>query len=163
MVALVSRNPLRFFRATFSALRSAQASAIRVGRHQLVESDVVDQQTRLKLTRLMNFLSNIIKALQKRSMPKVVVWVISGLVMGALFAAKMYFSGEKNLAYILVMTLAAIIAMAMVAPSLFFGKQRDASDWSSEIKALQARKMPPVTEADSKAANDSNDKFASKL
>ena len=112
---------------------------------------------------MMNFLSNIIKALQKRSMPQVVVWVISGLVLGTLFAAKMYLSGEKDLAYILVMTLAGIIAMAMVAPSLFSGKQRDASDWSSEIKALRARKTPPVTEADSKAANDSNDTFASKL
>ncbi|SRR5260221_3200944 len=114
-------------------------------------------------TRPMNLLPTHLKSRQQGSTPKVILWVISALGMGAVIARKMYRSGESDLVFILAMSLAGIIAMIMVAPSLFSGKQRDASDWSSEIRALRTRKTPPVSDVNDKAGTEnSNGKDANK-
>jgi hypothetical protein len=70
-------------------------------------------------------------------------------------ALKMYRSGNSDPWYILAMSLAAIVAVAIVAPGMFSGEHREPGDWSQEIRSLKAKvgsaKQGTATEASAPA------------
>jgi len=86
--------------------------------------------------------------------PVVVLWVIAALVVGGLMALRLYRSGASNVGYILGMSIAAVIAMAVVAPNLLSGNRRDPGDWSQEVKDLRSS-TPASRQPDSGNSDES--------
>lgn len=69
----------------------------------------------------------------------VVVAVLVALGLVSVMVLTMFRSGNSDLWYVLAMALAAVVAIAIVAPGRFSGTHREAGDWSEEVRALEAK------------------------
>jgi hypothetical protein len=68
---------------------------------------------------------------------QVLLWIVVAITIAAAMVIKLYRSGHTNLSFIISMSIAAVIAIAIVAPNRFSSDYRDPGDWSREIDELQ--------------------------
>jgi hypothetical protein len=77
----------------------------------------------------------------------IAIWVLLAAAFGVFMAIKLYRSGNTNLSYVLAMSIAAVVGIALVAPSRFSGEHREPGDWSRELKELRQRRENPTASA----------------
>ena len=69
----------------------------------------------------------------------VAIALLVALGFGVTMAVKMLRSGDSEWSYILAVSLAAVVAMAIVAPSKFTAGHRGPGDWSNEVRELREK------------------------
>ncbi|MGB9149288.1 MAG: hypothetical protein WCB36_03495 [Burkholderiales bacterium] len=75
----------------------------------------------------------------KGSVGKPILWIVAAICFGVTMAIKTYNSGASNFGYILCMSIAAVVAIALVDPDKFSGERREPGDYSKELKELRER------------------------
>ena len=71
---------------------------------------------------------------------RVVAAVVLGVVaIAVVVAARIFRNGASDVWFVVAMTLACVVGVALVAPSLFTGGPEDGSDYSHRIEELRKR------------------------
>jgi len=88
---------------------------------------------------------------------QIFVWIVVAVFIFAAVAVRLYRDGASDLSFIVGMSIAAVIAIAIVAPKRFNSTREASSDWEDDIPWADDAESPTKSDHLSKAASSQRD------